>query len=91
MVTLTAGSGVGKTLVRELAHHLHSNHPCRDDDARGSQQATLLGLVGIEMSQNITIDRSNVTDEESGAFDQLFSGDRPPSTCSTGGAVMMLI
>ena len=81
MVTLTAGSGVGKTtLVRELAHHLHSNHhPVGMMMLEEANKRTLLGLVGIEMSQNITIDRSNVTDEEiTEAFDQLFSGDRPP-------------
>lgn len=81
MCVLTAGSGVGKTtLVRELAHHLHSNHnPVGMLMLEEANKRTLLGLVGIEMSKNITIDRTGVSEDEiTQAFDQLFSGDRPP-------------
>ena len=36
---------------------------------------TVLGMVGIEMSKNITIDRTDVTDEEiHQGFDSLFGG-----------------
>ena len=36
----------------------------RDVDARRSTKRTMLGLVGIELSKNITIDRSQATDDE---------------------------
>ena len=61
LVTITAGSGIGKTtLVREIAHHLHV-----DGNRMGmimleeSNKRTLQGLVGIFMSKNITIDRTD--------------------------------
>lgn len=81
LVTITAGSGIGKsTLVREIAHHLHVG-----DNRLGmimleeSNKRTLLGLVGILMSKNILVDRSEVSDEEVvEGFDQLFGPDMPP-------------
>ena len=39
----------------------------------------MLGLVGIELSKNITIDRSQATDDEVLAgFDNMTSDERPP-------------
>ena len=81
LVTITAGSGIGKTtLVREIAHHLHV-----DGNRMGmimleeSNKRTLQGLVGIFMSKNITIDRTAVDDDEiTAAFDMLFGPDMPP-------------
>ena len=81
LVTITAGSGIGKTtLVREIAHHLHV-----DGNRMGlimleeSNKRTLQGLVGIFMSKNITIDRTEVDDDEiTAAFDMLFGPDMPP-------------
>ena len=40
MITVLAGSGVGKsTFVRELAHHLHQRPAARSADARRERQA----------------------------------------------------
>jgi len=81
MVTILAGSGVGKTtFVREIAHHLHS-HGQRLGMLmlEESTKRTMLGLVGIELSKNITIDRQLATDEEVLAgFDALTGPDKPP-------------
>ena len=81
MITVLAGSGVGKsTFVRELAHHLHCN-----GQRLGllmleeSVKRSMLGLVGIHIGKNITIDRSLATDEEVLAgFDDLLGEDKPP-------------
>lgn len=80
MVTILAGSGVGKTtFVRELAHHLHINGQTvgllmLEENVK----RTLLGLTGIHMSKNITIDRSLATDDEIlEAFDDLNGPERP--------------
>ena len=81
MITVLAGSGVGKsTFVRELAHHLHIN-----GQRLGllmleeSVKRSMLGLVGIHIGKNITIDRSLATDEEVLAgFDDLLGEDKPP-------------
>ena len=44
-----------------------------------STKRTMLGLVGIELSKNITIDRSQATDDEVLAgFDNMTSDERPP-------------
>lgn len=81
MITVLAGSGVGKsTFVRELAHHLHIN-----GQRLGllmleeSVKRSMLGLVGIHIGKNITIDRTLATDEEVLAgFDDLLGEDKPP-------------
>lgn len=80
LVTILAGSGVGKTtFVRELAHHLHINGQTvgllmLEENVK----RTLLGLTGIHMSKNITIDRSLATDEEIlEAFDDMNGPDKP--------------
>ena len=78
LITLAAGSGTGKTtFTKEIIHHLLMNGQkvgilsLEEDPKR-----TLLGLVGIHLNKNLTIDRSQATDEEVQAgFDDLF-GDR---------------
>tara|TARA_X000000368_G_scaffold82854_2_gene62678 strand:- start:243 stop:1859 length:1617 start_codon:yes stop_codon:yes gene_type:complete len=80
LVTVCAGSGLGKTtFVREIAYHLQQN-----GESIGmimleeSNKRTLLGLVGIHMSKNITVDRSKATDEEIGvAFGDIFDKGKP--------------
>ena len=43
-----------------------------------STKRSLLGLVGIHLSKNVTVDRSDVTDEViEEAFDELFPPSRP--------------
>ena len=75
LVTITAGSGIGKsTLIREIAHHLHTGgERVGMIMLEESNKRTLLGLVGIELSKNI-VDRDLATDEEiDEAFAKLFS------------------
>ena len=78
LVTVTAGSGIGKsTFIRELTYHLHSaGQRVGCIMLEESNKRTLLGLVGIHLSKNITVDRSLATDDEIvEAFDDLFSSD----------------
>lgn len=80
MVTILAGSGVGKTtLVRELAHHLHMNGQRLGMlMLEESVKRTMLGLTGIHMSKNITVDRTLATDDEIlAAFDDMTGPDMP--------------
>ena len=79
LVTVTAGSGIGKsTFIRELVYHLHQLEvPCGLIMLEESTKRTLLGLVGIHLSKNITVDRDLSTDEEiEQAFDELFPPGR---------------
>ena len=81
LVTITAGSGIGKTtLVREIAHHLHvGGNQLGMIMLEESNKRTLQGLTGIFMSKNITVDRTDVDDDEiTTAFDMLFGPDMPP-------------
>lgn len=81
MVTVLAGSGVGKsTFVRELAYHLHtSGQRLGMLMLEESAKRTMLGLVGIHINQNITVDRSLATDDEVLAgFDDLLGDHNPP-------------
>jgi twinkle protein len=81
LVTITAGSGIGKTtLVREIAHHLHIGGSRMGlIMLEESNKRTLQGLTGIFMSKNITVDRSEVDEDEiTAAFDMLFGPDMPP-------------
>ena len=80
MVTILAGSGVGKsTFVREIAHHLHSHgQKLGMLMLEESTKRTMLGLVGIELSKNITIDRSQATDDEVLAGFDSMTGDGQP-------------
>ena len=78
LVTVTAGSGMGKTtFVREIAHKLLA-----DNKRVGlimleeSVKRTLLGLIGIQLNKNITIDRTGVDDADiSSAFKSMFNDD----------------
>ena len=79
LVTITAGSGMGKTtLVREIAYHLHQNGQtlgllCLEE----TNKRTLKGLVGIHLNKNITVNKDQATQEEiEEAFDELFPEDR---------------
>lgn len=79
LVTVTAGSGIGKsTFIRELVYNLHQSEvPCGLIMLEESTKRTLLGLVGIHLSKNITVDRSLSTDEEiEQGFDELFPPGR---------------
>ena len=82
MVTVLAGSGVGKsTFVRELAYHLHtSGQRLGMLMLEESAKRTMLGLVGIHINQNITVDRSLATDDEvlAGFDDRLLGDHNPP-------------
>jgi twinkle protein len=66
LVTVCAGSGIGKsTLVREIAYSLHqSGEKIGMIMLEESNRRTMLGLVGIHMSKNITVDRSMANQEE---------------------------
>lgn len=75
LCVIGAGSGTGKTtLCRELAHHfLKQGENVGLIMLEEAPRRTVLGMVGIEMSKNITIDRGDVTDEEiHQGFDSLF-------------------
>ena len=77
LTVIGAGSGTGKTtLCRELAHHfLKQGENVGLIMLEEAPRRTVLGMVGIEMSKNITIDRTDVTDEEiHQGFDSLFGG-----------------
>lgn len=79
LVTVTAGSGVGKsTFIRELALSLH-----RTGENIGmimleeSNKRTILGLVGMHLDKNILVDRTGVTETDVyKGFDDLFK-DKP--------------
>lgn len=80
LVTVTAGSGVGKTtFVRQLAWHLHQHlqEPVGMMMLEESNKRTLLGLVGIQLRKNLLADPEAAKAEEiEEAFDDLFH-DRP--------------
>lgn len=81
LVTIAAGSGTGKTtFVKELVYHLHqSGEQVGLIMLEESNKRTLLGLTGIHMNKNITIDRSQATDDEIvAAFDDLFGEGQNP-------------
>lgn len=66
LVTLTAGSGVGKTaFVREIAHHL-----LKEGETVGllmleeNPRRTALGLMGIELNKPLHLSREGVSDDE---------------------------
>ena len=75
LVTVAAGSGVGKsTFIREIATHLHqSGESIGMIMLEESNKRTLLGLVGIHLSKNILVDRTGVTEDDiKEGFDHLF-------------------
>jgi twinkle protein len=79
LVTITAGSGVGKTtLIKELAYHLLIEHK----QAVGmlileeNNPRTMEGLISVHLSKNIVTDRTRATEEEiANAFDSITSHD----------------
>jgi len=81
LVTITAGSGIGKsTLVREIAYHLHhtSGKNLGMIMLEESTKRTMRGLIGIHLNKNITVDLNAATAEEvERGFDELVTEDRP--------------
>ena len=78
LVTITAGSGIGKsTLVREIAYSLHTaGHRVGMIMLEESNKKTILGMLGIHMNKNVTVDRTGVEEADLyKAFDELFPGD----------------
>lgn len=75
MITLTAGSGVGKsTLVREIAYDLavRKKQPVGIMALEESNKRTMEGLMAVHLSQNIVINRELVSkDALSKAFDAV--------------------
>jgi twinkle protein len=66
LVTLTAGSGVGKSaVVREIAHHL-----IKQGETVGmimleeNPKRTALGLMGIELNKPLHLSREGISDED---------------------------
>lgn len=80
LVTITSGSGLGKsTLVRELAYHLHHVHKQKTGliMLEESNKRSLLGLTGIHLNKNISINRDEATTAEiEEAYEELF-GEQP--------------
>jgi len=78
LVTVTAGSGIGKSaFVRECAHHL-----IKQGERVGyialeeSVKRTALGLIGIELNKLLHIDAKDVKKSElKTAFDTVFSNN----------------
>lgn len=78
LVTICAGSGVGKsTFIKEMIYHLmQSGQKVGAMLLEESEKRSLLGLCGIHINKNILIDRASATDEEILAgFDDLFGND----------------
>ena len=76
LITVLAGSGTGKTtFCKEVIYSLlmqgkRVGMVCLEE----SNRRTLLGLVGIHLSKNLLVDRSEATDAEVvAAFDDLFT------------------
>jgi twinkle protein len=66
LVTVTAGSGIGKSLfARQVAHHLLKQGETVGYVAlEESMQRTALGIMGIEMQKPLHLSREGVTDED---------------------------
>lgn len=76
LITLAAGSGTGKTtFTKEIVHHLMMNgQKVGMLSLEEAPKRTLLGLVGVHLDKNLTVDRSQATDEEvTAGFDDLFN------------------
>jgi twinkle protein len=79
MVTLTAGSGTGKSSIcREWAYHfLQAGLRVGYIALEESLQRTLQGIIGIQLSKPIHLDPTLATEEEiKAAFDQLLGTGR---------------
>lgn len=78
LVTVTAGSGIGKSaFVRECAHHLiKQGEKVGYIALEESVKRTALGLIGIELNKLLHIDAKNVEQKElRRAFNEVFGGD----------------
>ncbi len=66
LVTLTAGSGIGKSsVVREIAHHLiKAGETVGMIMLEENVKRTALGLMGIELNKPLHLSREGVTDED---------------------------
>ena len=75
VVTLTSGSGLGKsTLLKELTYHLAVGHGKSVGGMflEESNQRTVESLIGIHLNKNIVVDREIASASEiAGAFDFL--------------------
>lgn len=74
LVTIAAGSGVGKsTFVRELMYHVQqSGFPIGMMMLEESTKRTAQGLVGLHMNKNITVNQDGATEEDIvSAFDDM--------------------
>jgi twinkle protein len=79
LVTLTAGSGIGKSaVIREITHHLLAQ-----GETVGvlmleeNPKRTALGLMGIELNRPLHISREGVSDEDlKRAFDSTVGSNR---------------
>ena len=75
LVTITAGSGIGKSLFcREIAYDLMVNHGRKVGYValEENSKRTLLGFVGMDLNRPLHIDRSGVTaDDLRPGFDRL--------------------
>jgi twinkle protein len=76
LITVTSGSGLGKTtFMRELAYHLHTVHRKKVGMImlEETTKRTVRSLVGLHLNKMIESDLSNTSPEEMGkAFDELF-------------------
>ena len=66
LVTLTAGSGIGKSaIVREIAHHLiKTGETVGMIMLEENPKRTALGLMGIELSKPLHLSREGVSEED---------------------------
>jgi len=78
LVTLTAGSGIGKSQVcREIAHWLvQSGQSVGYIALEESVRRTVLGMLGIHMNKPLHLEMSVSKDELKNAFDEVIGGGR---------------
>jgi twinkle protein len=79
LVTMTAGSGVGKSaIVREIAHHLiKSGETVGMIMLEENPKRTALGLMGIELNKPLHLSREGVSDTDiKDAFDRTVGSGR---------------
>jgi twinkle protein len=76
LITITSGSGLGKTtFAKEIAYHLHTVHRKKVGliMLEETTKRTVRSLVGLHLNKMIESDLSNTSPEEMGkAFDELF-------------------
>lgn len=80
LVTITSGSGSGKTqFMRELKHHFHETTDYKFADIALEEDVgdSIAGLVSLRLNKRITLPDVKVDpDEEKAAFDYYFSSGR---------------